>query len=758
MDTQTFKRVLTTFADSPTSVDFAKGKLLCEVRDEMIEADISSREGELYVREGEVTLPANKWLFQRIARLPILADRIITAFPEPDYFISPNAELLDNLENENEGALPMGDASEMTLEVLNRKPAGSSSVVYLTSDAGEGKTTLIAHLARAQAVKFKQKESDWLLLPISLGGRPFLRFDDIVVGFLTNKLRFPLFYFDAFMELVRLGVLVPAFDGFEEMFIQNASGDALSAVGSLMRTLESSGTVLIAARKAYFEYQDIKTQARLFDSIGNSSVIFSRLSLQRWARSEFIAYAIARGSESPEATYSRVAERLGHSHPLLTRAVLVKRLLDVAESVSSLSELLQRIGSSPHDYFAVFVRAIIEREALEKWIDTSGEAAKPLLAVADHFTLLSSIAQEMWNLGTDSLPADVLDLLTDLFCETRHLPAAITFQVKERTKQHALIVNVDVNRNTFAFDHEEFKNFFLGEAVGATCVKADFQRKQELLSILRRGALPAQANQAALSYIRRSESLLPIKVAQFLQEVAQLDGPSSFTHENAGHLVIGVISGQTIDSLLLKGLGFPVDILRDSKITNIAFQNCSFAGMSLENAHLSHCSFQYCHFERLELHSTTIIEDCDFNPTCDIGSILPVGRDVAVFDPHAFPILLRQAGFSISIDHEEDTLKFDFTEDEQMKLFRRLLRHFFLRSTHINENVLLRKLGPEAHMFVKNVIPQLINGGVLSAEWIARDRQNRYQLAMSMERISRALLQSHTNIASFLRHLEQMRE
>src|SRR4029077_1840672 len=97
--------------------------------------------------------------------------------------------------------------------VLSRRPAGATSVLYLTSDAGEGKTTLINHLALKQAQRYKEKTTDWLLVPIPLGGRTFLRFDDVVVAALVNRLRFQLFYYDAFLELVRLGVLVPAFAG-----------------------------------------------------------------------------------------------------------------------------------------------------------------------------------------------------------------------------------------------------------------------------------------------------------------------------------------------------------------------------------------------------------------------------------------------------------------------------------------------------------------------------------------------------------------
>jgi len=106
----------------------------------------------------------------------------------------------------------------------------------------------------------------------------------VIVAALVNRLRFPFLYYESFIELVRLGVLVPALDGFEEMFIENVAGDAVSALGNLMRELRSSGAALIAARKAYFEFSRLETQARLFDTLAGSSVTFARLALQRWDR------------------------------------------------------------------------------------------------------------------------------------------------------------------------------------------------------------------------------------------------------------------------------------------------------------------------------------------------------------------------------------------------------------------------------------------------------------------------------------------
>ena len=181
------------------------------------------------------------------------------------------------------------------------------------------------------------------MVPIPLGGRHFLRFDDITVGVLQNRYRFPFLYFNSFLALVKMGVIIPAFDGFEEMFVASSSGEALSAMGILVGALESRGAIVVAARKAYFEFENLRTQERLFDTIRTFSVGFGKLELKRWAKPQFMEYCKNRSVVNPEEIYRRVSERLSATHALLTRAVLVKRLVDVAMKSPSLDAFLDQL-------------------------------------------------------------------------------------------------------------------------------------------------------------------------------------------------------------------------------------------------------------------------------------------------------------------------------------------------------------------------------------------------------------------------------
>ncbi len=272
-----FKSIVTTFADPGSEILFEKAKLLIAVNGELIDVSITTRDGDVFIIEdGSVSaIPASTWILTRLAKLSLLAARLRDGVGQTQMFVSPSAKLLPSLEVRPEGTvIPTEDALNTTLEALHDRSPLETTILYITSDAGEGKTFLINQMAKEQAQRFMDGKADWLMVPIPLGGKHFLRFDDITVGALQNRYRFPFLYYDSFLALVRMGVLVPAFDGFEEMFVESSSGEALSAMGILVSALDSRGALVIAARKAYFEFENLKTQEKLFDSI---SPLFCRI-------------------------------------------------------------------------------------------------------------------------------------------------------------------------------------------------------------------------------------------------------------------------------------------------------------------------------------------------------------------------------------------------------------------------------------------------------------------------------------------------
>ena len=741
MQIDEFRRILTTFADEEANVDLRHGTLVVQVREELIEATVSSRAGDLVVEEHGEELSAAAWLVKRVARLPVLADRILSYVQEVPNFVTTAGHLVDSpdLASHGDRGVAVTDVSRECLSLLDRHLAGSTTVTYLTSDAGEGKTSLIRQLARAQAEAYSRKKTDWLLVPIPLGGRTFLRFDDVVIAALVNRLRFQLLYYESFIELVRMGVIVPAFDGFEEMIVESSSGEAVSALGNLVRSLAGSGTILIAARKAYFDYHSLRTQARLFDAIGHQSVVFTRLSLERWRKAHFLDYSRKR-IPNAEQVYQAVAERLRPEHPLLTRAVLVRRLIDVAVTLNGVSELLERIGNEPQNYFFQFVNALVEREAGEKWIDKSGEPHQRLLSVEEHHELLGMVALEMWRSASSELRKDVLGVIAEVFCESKGKAPVLARQIGQRLLEHAMLVTGRTTAGALAFDHEEFEEFYLGEALGALLVGDD---EGELRAVLLVGVLSlASADQAVLK-VMRSDGDVNRAIAR-LQALCSRDSRMSVIRENCGLLVLGLAEG--VENVSVAGMNFPEEALRGRSLKHLTVEGGHFQPTSLAGTRLEECRFVECRFERLELAPRALLSARMSD--CEVGSLVLLERDQQLYDPISIRAALVEAG--IKDDEPSEQLPEAREMEWRLRLVETLIR-IFMRATQVNERAIRKRFGTRASDFFDRVLPDLLKYRIVEeVPYQGGGVQLRFRLTVPMTLLQAALEESKGDYKRFL--------
>lgn len=750
MEINEFTSILTTFADSPADIDLSKGKLMLQFQNDIIEAKLEFSNGsDICIIEGGSKLTARDWIIKRLARLPLLAERILSYVKVEDNFVTPKGIVLDQLENNpEEKEKEVEDALLISEQMLEKRIPGAASILYLTSDAGEGKTTLINQLARNKAKAYKNKKTDWLLIPIPLAGRPFLRFDDIVIGAIVNGLRFQMLYYDSFVELVRLGVIVPAFDGFEEMFVESGTGEAVSALGNLVRMLKSSGNILISARKAYFEYKSFETQSRLFDSIGTEDVVFARLGLKRWDREKFLDYCEKRKVIDGEKIYEDVSKRFNSTeHPLLTRAVLVRRLLDIAADKNNRQDLLRSLGNKPHEYFSQFIIAILKREVNEKWIDRSGadDAAKPLLSIEEHKELLSNIAQEMWINSTNALREDLIDLITELFCDKHSKNIVISRQVKERIKQHALLIRPQESKPIYTFDHDDFRNYFLGRAIGRLIARCS---ASELRTILQIGLLSSDALETAIHMYRLSNNAVE-KTCKFLLTLCATDSHSSYARENIGGLVIRFIHGTQFEQqFAISNICFPPNALATRQLSNIHFKQCYFQPTTTDSSNWESCKFENCTIEKLELTSNLNLRDVLLLDNTII-SIIPTESDITIFAPEAIEITLRKAGFTFPKEALAAQKPLAAVEqDLDLILAERAFRRF-LRSTNVSKDVLKAKMGINAHYFINNVLPQLTTAGILKKQ-PKKASTPHYRLAVPMQDINMALVKCDGSFSEFI--------
>tara|TARA_R110001599_G_scaffold1889_4_gene9963 strand:+ start:433515 stop:435782 length:2268 start_codon:yes stop_codon:yes gene_type:complete len=751
MKLETFKNILECFSDEPDDIEISKGQLVVQIRNELISAELKNKDGELIVCENDSERTATKWIIERIAHLPQLADRIINYIEKEEHFITPEAKYLPRIDlNPFEKEEAKENAVQDTIDILTEQTAGITNILYLTSDAGEGKTTLINEIAYKQAENFKKNRQGWLLLPITLGGRPFLRFDDVIIGSLMNKFRFPFFYYDAFLELVKLGVIIPAFDGFEEMFVESSTGEALSALSSLIQNLNSSGSLLISARKAYFEYKDFRSQAKLYDSIDTDAVSFSKLTLKRWSKKQFLEYSKERGIEDEEEIYSEIEERLNEDHPLLTRAVLVKRLIDVAISLDNRTILYDKIGTRTDNYFYNFVETIVEREVSKKWVDRSGEASKSLLSLREHYILLSMLANEMWISNTTSLTGEILELISDLFSDQYNKSPNINRQIKERITQHSLLVNSENNKLKFQFDHEEFKDFFLGVYIG---MQLERNANTELLTVLKRGSLPKQTIRSTCSYLGKTGKKDINYYSELLAKISQNDSKTSFTRENCGALILKLLNKEKSKAIRLNELMFPPNSFRNRRLRKIEFINCYFQATEIKNSELINCSFKECKFDRLDFSGEHTFKNVLLE-RCEVNSII-TDNDNRIYNPNKIPKYLSSLGFTIQTDQSiKDDELFDQDNDQNLAIVEKVFRTF-LRSTFINEDVFKVRLGTLSPTFFDKILPELLRENIIQeVPYKGSGSQKRYKLTVKLNEFENALKISNGNYNTLLENIE----
>jgi hypothetical protein len=747
MDYGRLKEVLSAFADDPTALHFERGNVMIQIQNEVIHARLHQRDGLIYVEEEGVEQVAEKWIASRIAQLGNLAYSITQMIPSCESFITSPAHLLDQLEFANSDTpVEVPDALACLKRTLERRAAGMCSVLYLTSDAGEGKTTLINQLALEQAERYRDRTSDWLLVPIGLGGSPFLRLDNVIAAALLNQLRFRRLYFEAFIQLVRLGFIVLALDGFEEVFVETA-GDAVSSLGTLIGELKGEGTLLVAARTAYFDFRRLDRQARLVDAIPGFDVGFGKLSLDRWRKREFIDICSKNDVLDAEGLYDELVVKLGQEHPLLTRAVFVKRMVDLANVDATLSFIPHTEDAT--DLFHPFIDTILQREIEHKWIDKSSEVATPLLSITEHYGLLELMAEEMWLSKRTALPADTCDSLADIFCEAHKKSPAVSRQVRERLTNHALLVS-DSTHIQVGFDHDHFREFFLGELTGQYILN---KSQPDLRKLLRVDALPHFSLDIAVSYCmtKASDNEELIKV---IQEIATTDGPASFVRENSGALVVRFLARSNSDRpyLAVSDLNFPPDSLTSRRVANVTFMNSYFQSTEITSEVID-TDFLKCEFEHLEIAAHLRLTRVNFTD-CQVRALTLIkgdGTSAEYFDPRLIKSLLIRHGASIL---SKDTVVIEAEEvaddDEGISFVRKLLT-IFGRSLVVGERVLSVKFGVHWSSFFGDYLPRLLEARIVEeVPHRGGGYQRNFRLSLPFAETSAALAASNGSFSQFL--------
>jgi len=747
MNKSDFLNVIKNFAISAPELD--REKVVFELSDGeiyeiclVLNTDLSVSK----VVENREEYSARSYITKRLARLPILANAIKRSIKPLEHFIAPNGEYELNWDISLADCVGTGNVFDVLKQTVMTDAIYETRVAYLTSNAGGGKTTLIEKLVADYAQAY-HGDADKLIVPISLSGKPLLTFDDFIVSTLANRFKFTRLFYEAFIELVKLGYIIPAFDGFEEMFVASPAGAAVSAMNDLLKDLEGRGTVIVAARSAYYEYQNSSIESRIYDGFRDHSVSFSKINIGKWEHAQFLEYGERCGFavDKIERLYEDLSNRFGANHAVITRPVLAQKVFDVYKD-GDIKNLLATSDVDNAAFLNDFVFTLLQRET-SKWLDNSN---KSVLTIEQHCSLLSLIAQEMWVSKTEILAKDLLELIADLFIEDNSLGAEAARQVKTRIYDHAFIKIADADRHSLQFDHQDFYQYFLGKYLVTAIEKQDFNT---VFDIARRDRFPRLVLETAAFDLSKKESSINTTV---LTDKFNFEQKASFAKENVALLLL-YLNQYINKEISFYNVSFEAEPFNSLRLSNCTFNDCIFASFNLSvvvgNVSLNNCSISNLFIndgEQIPRERNII-----FDKNVYVGSFsVDEGEEVPARAPAQIKSRLKKIeGVHITESVAENDVDI-YDPDPQTKAFEKVLR-VFSRRIAVNSDVLNNHLGSSKTLFWKDVYPGIQNTVIKQIQYSGGGNQERYKIIRPIEELRKILSEVNGSFDEFLQRINK---
>ena len=203
------------FADDENDVIIDKGLVVFQRNRQTYECRLVETGGGIEVEYHGSRIPYKRFLAEELGRLSISqkrfgkSGRTFSRISTHDLF----GRILSTLN------LAASSAIETVREECHSRPFGETKLIFLTADAGHGKTALLRRLSQRFAAEYAERKSDMLLLHVDTQGRSFVRLEEAVAGDL-GQLRISGLFYSGVIRLIRRGLLAIAIDGFDELLAE----------------------------------------------------------------------------------------------------------------------------------------------------------------------------------------------------------------------------------------------------------------------------------------------------------------------------------------------------------------------------------------------------------------------------------------------------------------------------------------------------------------------------------------------------------
>ncbi len=710
-------------------------------------------DGKLLISTGDRDLPYRTFLSKELARLDILAERILSRRTRPDTFINGPAEL------ESASDPSKSDKSlNLLMEICNNPLPFTTRVIFVTADAGQGKTVLLRQMQYLQAEKFSANQSSFLFWHVDLQGRQLLRLNEALFGDL-GELRVSGLYMQSIITLLRYGLLVLAIDGFDELAAEQGSNDALGAISHFVKMLGESGTIITASRRTFFDAEEYVKRTRLLSASVSSDSQYDQLHLKDWTKDEDIEYlekitTDEKKFDNPDRIYKEILRQLNDdpSHPMLAKPFLLAQIargllrydLSPAEFVGKMKNPLEGVAS--------VIEAFIEREVTQKW--KMRETGEPYLSQSQHITFLSLVAEEMWRSQKERIRLEFIEDTLAILMDDWHIPQDNRRQIIDMVKMHVLLIPGDGNYVYRKFEHPEFKNYFI------SCHFKEILDKGAIcLRFLATAQLPDSVAKYMASMLPKEPSYIE-RIIQNLEEMVNSERRPTYLQTNVGTIIPYLMSDTEFESVVTfdAKVVFSSIVFEHTKIQNVTirngqFVNASFLGVEWKNVRFESCEFNEAGFDYDAKITDVMFRDCQFD-----GIILcKNGEELSrVYSPQLIVDTLADMGFTFYDVKSRSVDPFD--ESREKKMLIKFLNTFRKR-TRVTGNVLNMKfLGGQYNFVTETLIPLAEKYDIIEEiQWEGRRKDRVWQLRIRIEDILKGQeADDKSKLASFWKRMRKI--
>ena len=382
-------------------------------------------------------------------------------------------------------------AIELLTKLTEDDEQDVTEVIMVTGGAGAGKTRALQELVWRQADRYLQGRTEKLLLYVNAQGRALARLHEALATELQD-LRVNLTYHSV-ATLVRVGLLVPVIDGFDELLGVSGYDDAFSSLATFLEQLDGYGRIIASARSTYYEEEFVR-RADQAAATGQQRWSHIPVEMMPWDdtnRSHYLNEIARRDSLSTERKNKlrkEVRAAFQQDRHLLDKPLFFVKTVDLVLAGSKLSE--------DGDLLDTLIYSFLKREQTEKLLDRQ---QRPLLSVDQLEMIVREIAEEMWNQETRELDSksvrEVAEYCLDDADESERQI------IVERMPTLAFFAHSE-KHGTIGFEHEIYFFYFL-----ARVIAEQYSLNSDLRAILSRAALPdLVAERFAVEVMRETPS------------------------------------------------------------------------------------------------------------------------------------------------------------------------------------------------------------------------------------------------------------